>query len=84
MVFKLSRLRITATASIVHFDVPGKHIQLRIVAEALVEVQVGPELPKRLGADAWTQLDALVASGDYWEMLMPSQLCAAQSRPHSI
>ena len=49
--------------SVHHFDVPGKHIQLRIVAEALVEVQVGPELPKRLGADAWTQLDALVATG---------------------
>src|SRR5207248_956243 len=37
------------------------------------ESQVVPELPKRLGADAWTQLDALVATGDYWEMIMPSQ-----------
>src|SRR5580704_13425455 len=35
--------------SVHHFDVPGKHTQLRIVP------------------------DALVASGDYWEMLMPSQ-----------
>ena len=59
--------------SVHHFDVPGKHIQLRIVAEALVEVQLGPELPKHLGADAWTQLDSLVATGDYWEMMMPSQ-----------
>ena len=59
--------------SVHHFDVPGKHIQLRLVAEALVEVQAAPELPKRLGADAWSQLDALVATGDYWEMLMPSQ-----------
>jgi len=59
--------------SVHHFDVPGKHIQLRIVAEALVEVQDVPDLPKRLGPDAWSQLDALVATGDYWEMLMPSQ-----------
>ncbi len=59
--------------SVHHFDVPGKHIQLRIVAESLVEVQIAPDLPKRLGADAWQQLDALVASGDYWEMLVPSQ-----------
>lgn len=59
--------------SVHHFDVPGKHTQLRIVADALVEVQESPDLPKRLGADAWTQLDALVSSGDYWEMLMPSQ-----------
>jgi len=45
---------------------------LRVVAEGLVEVQVVPELPKRLGANSWEQLDALVAAGDYWEMLMPS------------
>jgi transglutaminase-like putative cysteine protease len=65
--------------SVHHFDVPGKHVQLRMVAEALVEVQASPELPKRLGADAWPQLDALVATGDYWEMLMPSQF--AQPTP---
>jgi len=59
--------------SIHHFDVPQKHTQLRVVAEALVEVQAMPELPKRLGADSWDQLDALVAAGDYWETLMPSQ-----------
>jgi transglutaminase-like putative cysteine protease len=58
--------------SVHHFDVPGKHIMLRIVAESLVEVQVAPELPKRLGGDAWNQLDSLVSSGDYWEMLKPS------------
>jgi len=56
-----------------HFDVPGMHTKLRIVAEALVEVQDAPDAPECLGADAWPQLDALVASGDYWEMLMPSQ-----------
>jgi transglutaminase-like putative cysteine protease len=59
--------------SVHHFDVPRKHTLLRIVAEALVEVQALPDLPSHLGMDAWTQLDALVASGDYWEMLLPSQ-----------
>jgi transglutaminase-like putative cysteine protease len=59
--------------SVHHFDVPRKHMQLRIVAESLVEVQTVPDLPKHLGADAWTQLDALIATGDYWETLMPSQ-----------
>jgi transglutaminase-like putative cysteine protease len=59
--------------SVHHFDVPRKHLQLRIVAESLVEVQTAPDLPKRLGADAWQQLDALIATGDYWETLMPSQ-----------
>jgi transglutaminase-like putative cysteine protease len=56
-----------------HFDVPGMHTKLRIVAEALVEVQDSPDVPECLDAQAWPQLDALVSSGDYWEMLMPSQ-----------
>jgi transglutaminase-like putative cysteine protease len=56
-----------------HFDVPGKHTQLRIIAESLVEVQTADPLPPRLDSGSWEQLDALVAAGDYWEMLMPSQ-----------
>jgi transglutaminase-like putative cysteine protease len=65
--------------SVHHFDVPRKHTQLRIVAEALVEVQEVPDLPSHLGKDAWTQLDALISAGDYWEMLVPSQF--AQPTP---
>jgi transglutaminase-like putative cysteine protease len=56
-----------------HFDVPGKHMRLRIVAEALVEVQNPPEVPESLEPEDWLRLDELVASGDYWEMLVPSQ-----------
>src|SRR5277367_4474271 len=58
--------------SIHHFDVPGKHWRLRIVAEALVEVQNSPEMPEHLEAADWGRLDELVAAEDYWEMLMPS------------
>ena len=54
-----------------HFDVPGRHRQLVIVAEALVEVREPAGLPALDGA-AWTELDAMIAAGDYWEMLMPS------------
>jgi transglutaminase-like putative cysteine protease len=56
-----------------HFDVPGKHTQLRILAEALVEVQTPPEVPESLESGAWAQLEALAGGADYWEMLMPSQ-----------
>ena len=36
-----------------HFDVPGKHARLSIVAESLVEVQGQPELPASRDAGAW-------------------------------
>jgi transglutaminase-like putative cysteine protease len=59
--------------SVHHFDVPGKHKGLRILAEALVEMETPPELPEKLDPAAWQDLDAVVAAGDFWEMLKPSQ-----------
>lgn len=56
-----------------HFDIPGEHNQLVIVAESVVEQQSMPEVPTFLSADAWSSLDAMVEAGDYWEMLLPSQ-----------
>jgi transglutaminase-like putative cysteine protease len=56
-----------------HFDVPSAHRHLMIVAESTVDVASGTVLPPRLDDDAWRQLDAQLASGDFWEMLTPSQ-----------
>jgi transglutaminase-like putative cysteine protease len=56
-----------------HFDIPGRHAQLVVVAEAVVEHQPLAEIPTSLGSDGWKDLDALVAEGDYWEMLLPSE-----------
>jgi transglutaminase-like putative cysteine protease len=56
-----------------HFDIPREHSQLVIVAEALVEQQQLGEIPHFLYPEAWQQLDELVAEGDYWEMLLPSE-----------
>jgi transglutaminase-like putative cysteine protease len=55
-----------------HFDIPGDHNQLVIVAESVVEQQALPGVPAFLAADAWEALDDLIANGDYWEMLLPS------------
>ena len=55
-----------------HFDVPSHHTSLAIKAEAVVEL-TPRVLPESLATDAWSELDALVADGDYWEMLMPSR-----------
>jgi transglutaminase-like putative cysteine protease len=56
-----------------HFDVPGRHKQLAILADALVDVQPIPLLPDSLGPGSWEELDQMIAAGDYIEMLMPSQ-----------
>jgi transglutaminase-like putative cysteine protease len=55
-----------------HFDSPGEHNQLVIVAESVVEQQELPEVPAFLSPDAWEALDEQVEAGDYWEMLLPS------------
>ncbi len=56
-----------------HFDIPGQHSQLVIIAESLVEQQPLADVPHFLATSAWAELDALVAEGDYWEMLLPSE-----------
>lgn len=56
-----------------HFDIPGMHGQLVIVAESLVEVQQAVYPPASVSPDAWEKLDAIVEQGDYWEMLFPSK-----------
>ena len=55
-----------------HFDIPGEHTQLVIIAESIVEQQQLPDVPAFLAPDAWAALDELIDSGDYWEMLLPS------------
>jgi transglutaminase-like putative cysteine protease len=59
-----------------HFDIPGEHGQLVIVAESLVEVEPAMEIPASLTPDAWGEIDRMIELGDYWEMLLPSEFCA--------
>ena len=56
-----------------HFDIPGAHEQLVIVAESLVEMEETSPVPSFLAPDAWTELDADVQAGDFWEFLFPSE-----------
>ena len=55
-----------------HFDIPGEHTQLVLIAESVVEQQALPDVPSFLAPDAWGALDELIEAGDYWEMLLPS------------
>jgi transglutaminase-like putative cysteine protease len=55
-----------------HFDIPGQHAAIAVVAEATVEML--PRLAVEGGRQSsWEELDELVSQGDYWEMLLPSQ-----------
>jgi transglutaminase-like putative cysteine protease len=54
-----------------HFDIPGQHRQLVIVAESTIEMKAFAELPESLQADAWDALDQLARSE--YDMLLPSK-----------
>jgi transglutaminase-like putative cysteine protease len=54
-----------------HFDIAGSHSLVKVTAESAVDVESSP-LPSPANSGDWSDLDALVASGDYWEMLLPS------------
>jgi transglutaminase-like putative cysteine protease len=54
-----------------HFDIPGRHTQLKITAQALVDLSATPP-PQFADVGSWEDLDARVAESDYWEMLLPS------------
>jgi len=56
-----------------HFDIPGKHNQLKITAEATVEITPLPVLPDHLPTDAWAELDKIKSSGEHWDYLTQSQ-----------
>jgi transglutaminase-like putative cysteine protease len=55
-----------------HFDIPGQHELIEVAAQAIVEV-LPPLLAEASAAGDWEELDARVAQGDYWEMMLPSQ-----------
>ena len=55
-----------------HFNIPGRHSRLTLTAVALVECMTARPLPHRLGPAAWSRLDSMAASGQWWEYLAPS------------
>jgi transglutaminase-like putative cysteine protease len=54
-----------------HFDIAGSHSVVKVTAQSSVEVQTVPT-PRAADSGDWADLDAAVAAGDYWEMLLPS------------
>jgi transglutaminase-like putative cysteine protease len=54
-----------------HFDIPGQHGLIEVAAQAVVEV-LPPLAAQASAVGDWRELDARVAQGDYWEMMLPS------------
>ena len=60
-----------------HFDIPGRHDQLTIAVDALVEMASVAPPPQALGSTAWEELARLAESDDEaWEMARPSRFAA--------
>ncbi len=55
-----------------HFDIPGEHRELFLLAEGTVEVNPLSPLPPCLQHAAWREIDALAADGAFWDLLQPS------------
>jgi transglutaminase-like putative cysteine protease len=59
-----------------HFDIAAAHTQVTVSAHSSVEVQ-SASTPRASECGDWADLDALVAAGDYWEMLLPSHFACS-------
>jgi len=55
-----------------HFDIPARHSRLVLTAEALIDALPRDPLPESIGLEAWDRIDALAASGGWYEHLAPS------------
>ncbi len=62
-----------------HFDIAGTHAQVKVTAQSSVEVQP-VAAPRDSDSGDWSDLDAMVAGGDYWEMLLPSHFAVPSER----
>src|SRR6185369_8354804 len=55
-----------------YFNIPGHHHRLEISVESAVEIRPRAPLPKRLGEEAWVEIDAVAGSAEIVDWLLPS------------
>jgi transglutaminase-like putative cysteine protease len=63
-----------------HFSQPAPHDALAIVAESEIEVVEGPPLPSALSPGDWERIDLRTASGEHWDLLLPSDMTGRTAR----
>jgi len=52
-----------------HFDIPGRHSQLTLTAEAIVEFVGCPDETLALSLDDWARIDAIASTAEHWDHL---------------
>ena len=62
-----------------HFDIPARHSRLVVTAEAMVDAAERDPVPESMGPGAWDAIDALGASGEWFEHLAPSAFARSTS-----
>lgn len=55
------------------FDVPDRHSHLTIRAQSQVEILPASPLPDTLDEGSWGDLDAMTATDEHWDLLVPSE-----------
>ena len=65
--------------SVHHFDVPGSHTRLAVLAESTVEVEGDGELPMQTDMADWMAVDQFREDGGNWEFLAPSRFAHGAS-----
>src|ERR1700759_1394199 len=50
-----------------HFDLPGRHRQLTIISDALVNIEDPAALPATMEYAAWDELAEMIEKRDYWD-----------------
>jgi transglutaminase-like putative cysteine protease len=68
-----------------HFNIPGRHSQLTVTAEALVDCGAPLDLPPGRGPrPSWDRLDAMTSSGEFWDHLSPSAFARPTARLEAL
>jgi transglutaminase-like putative cysteine protease len=55
-----------------HFDIPGRHSQLTLTAEAIVEFVGRPDETPVMTMDDWARIDETAATAEHWDYLHDS------------
>jgi transglutaminase-like putative cysteine protease len=67
-----------------HFDIPGKHQKLSVIAEAVVEVKTSALVREAVSPDVWKALDEQARSEEFFDFLIPSTIAQPTPLLHDL